>query len=404
MKKEKLRYDQIIKLKFTRILNNIFIIATEASGDVLGAGLIKHLKKKKSNLNFIGIGGQQMIDQGLLPITHIKNISVMGFKEVIGKFFFLLRIIKKIEYEIECHQPIALVTIDGPAFCFVLAKKIRKKMGSKIKIIHYVSPSVWAWKKKRIQKMSKIFDHLMVLFPFEQDCYKNVSLPTTFVGHPMVERLMPSKHQQETWKKFHHIDPFQRMVAILPGSRFQEIKYHLNIFIETINTLTLDNIIIVIPTLDFLYDEVESQCKKNLKKPYIIVCEHLLKEVALSCCDVAIAASGTVTLELARLGVPTIVAYRLSSISYWIAKKFIQIPFVSLINILLNKSVVVELIQDHCNVDILKRHLVDILNNKNDQSSMRCHFKEVMQLITPHQEIPSNIAASTVLEVIEKKE
>lgn len=334
-------------------MKRLYVVATEPSGDLLGGYLIKTLRDHDPSLEIKGIGGVNMDIPSLFPM---KDLSVMGIVEVIPHLPRLYKRFKQTIEDIESFQPHALVTIDGPSFSARLIKALKKR-NFKTKYIHYVAPTVWAWKPKRALIWSELVDELMCLFPFEPSYFTAHGGKATFVGHPLIEeKIIPS--------------PVRNRLLILPGSRKQEVKRHAEIFIETASYFKdLKPTILTLPHLAHLYE--------GFKKVEIISNPALKKQV-LSESAGAIAASGTVTLELAIANIPMVVAYRLSPLSYRIAKRLVKIRYTSLINLLANAPLVSECLQKECHPKVLRSSLEDILSNppSYEDSLGKLHPKE----------------------------
>ncbi len=371
----------------------IFISAGEPSGDFLGAQLIKALKSEfNEKIEFIGIGGPLMQAEGLTTLFPMEELSVMGFTEIISHIRHVLRRINQTVNTIQTLSPEAVITIDSPGFNFRVAKKLRKCKSRSPLLIHYVAPSVWAWRPGRAKKIAAFFDHLLVLFPFEPPYFIEHNLPTTFVGHPIVE-LRFGTDFRSTYK----IAEDEKLVVLLPGSRRSEIERMMPIFIETINLLDNKKLHVVIPTLPHLLELVKSY---PLKFPATIITDQADKLSCFQAADVALATSGTVSLELAATNTPMIVAYKISKISYWLAKKLVKIKFMCLVNILLKKPVVPEFVQEACNPEILAKELTILLENSAIKASLQKEFSEAISMLYPQDLLPSTKAAKVVRDLV----
>lgn len=325
----------------------VYIVAGEPSGDCLGASLISEINKNTDNIKVCGVGGVLMKERGLSSLFNIEDISVMGFLSVALKAKIILKRLKQTKEHILETNPDVLVTIDSPGFCFRLVKDLRK-LGFKKPCIHYVGPSVWVWKAYRAKQIAGLFDHLMCLFPFEPKYFKDVS--TSFVGHPVYNTYL---NQEKNIK-----DEF----LILPGSRAQEVKTHLPIFLDAVNLIETNykKKIVTLENLKPLVEKILS--KYNLKDKIDISFDRNFSKGVF-----AIACNGTVALELAAYNVQFVSAYKVSWPLYFILKKNIKTPYINLINILLQKSIVPEIIQ--CNSSSLK-HAIDNLAYQNFDDAM----------------------------------
>ena len=356
---------------------SLFIIAGEPSGDFLGAQLLKALPQMQIN----GIGGHLMEEAGLTSLFPMEQISLMGLTEILPHIFTLKRRIQETVLEIERLQPSVIVTIDSPGFCLRVIKGLKKR-GSTIPVVHYVAPSVWAWKPGRAKKLASLVDHLLVLFPFEPPYFTCHNLPTTFVGHPLIEQIKPVSMNDK--------DP--NHLILLPGSRTSEIKRLLPIFIEALKDFPDMNI--TLPTLPHLRPLVESMVPKHIH----VVDTPSKKISAFQKGSIALAASGTVSLELALYGVTMVIAYRVNPITAFIVKRLVKTKYACLVNILLNKPVVPELIQQDCTLENIRDTLHKIL--KSPQTHDLSHVYALLS--TPNQSSPSTVAADVVLKYMEQ--
>ncbi len=380
----------LLELKMAK---TIYLIAGEASGDFLGAGLIKALKTLSPDVNIIGIGGSLMETEGLSSLFPMQELSLMGLTEILPHALHILKRIRQTADDIVQKKPDVVVTIDSPGFCLRVAKKIKDK--TSIPIVHYVAPSVWAWREGRAQKLAAKVNHLLTLFPFEPPYFEKYNLPTTFVGHPLTEQTIKS---DPTFRNHHKIPENAIVLSILPGSRMGEINKLLPIFIETAELLSkkIKDLHLVFPTLPHLAP-ILSKTLKGTKLTYTLVTSITEKYAAFFASDAALAASGTVSLELAFANLPMVIAYKVSFLTYFIIKKLVKIRNVCLINILLGKTVVDEKLQKDCTADQLTAALEKILNSKGRE--MKPHLLEATKRLYPlTSDSPSSVAAKVILE------
>ncbi len=326
----------------------LYVIAGEASGDLHGSNLLKELRAKAPNTSFRFWGGDEMQKIAGKPVKHIKELAFMGFIEVVLNLRTILRNITFCKQDILDFKPDALVLIDYPGFNMRIAEWA-KSQG--IQVIYYVSPQIWAWKQNRVYKIKKVVDKMYVILPFEKDFYKKFDFDVEYVGHPLLDAIH-NYNQQEVQSPF-EID--KKVIAVLPGSRKQEIERKLPIMLESIKSFKEYTFIIAgAPSLDrefyapFL---VHENIQIVFGKTYDL----------LKISTAALVTSGTATLETALFKVPEVVCYKGSSISYQIAKRLIKIKFISLVNLILDKEVVKELIQNECNPTKIKEELTAIL-------------------------------------------
>jgi lipid-A-disaccharide synthase len=369
----------------------VFIIAGEASGDFLGKDLLANLKAMHENLEFRGVGGAQMAKEGLFSIFPMQELSVMGIGEVLPHIPKILNRIKQTKEAIKNFNPDVVVTIDSPGFTLRIAEYVKTEL--KILVVHYVAPSVWAWRPGRAKKITQKVDHLLCLLPFEPEYFTKHGLKATFVGHPVTNINLPS---DLNFRAQVGLNRESTLVCILPGSRVSEIKNLTHTFLEAVAKLPLNRRIeIIIPTLPHLKEVVERQLAE-VCSDVVIVTTDSLKWQAFMQSSIALAASGTVSLELAYVGVPQVIAYKVNFLTYWLAKLLVKTKFVSLVNILAGHSIVPECLQSKCNPDELAYQLERILSNSTHQKNMRLAYKNVIEKITPQHGTPGNMAAAVV--------
>jgi len=378
----------------------IFVIAGEASGDNLGADLMRALKDRHPNITFYGIGGPRMKDEGLESLFPMEELSIMGIAEILPKLFHLLSRIRQTISEILALQPDAVVTIDSPDFCFRVVKGLKKKSRS-IPCIHYVAPSVWAWRPGRAKTVSQFLDHLLTLLPFEPPYFEDHGLKCTFVGHPIVEKIW-NRGDGPRFRKKYGIKESQPILCMLPGSRMSELKRLLPHFCEAADFMlrARPDLAVVLPTLPHLKPYISAFFTGKGINP-IVVDNPDDKFDCFSASAVAMAASGTVSLELAITDTPHVIAYRVSPLTAFIAHYMLKTPYVNLINILLNRPVVPELLQERCRHELIGRELLKVLEQKEARTTQLMDFREAMIKIgLGDTESPGQKAARAVLGVI----
>ena len=377
----------------------IFISAGELSGDILGEGLIIQLKKMtNNNIDIFGVGGDKMISQGLKPIFNIKFLSIMGIFEVLLKIPKVLKLLKLTKRKIIKINPDIVVTIDAPGFNFRLQKSIKNL---NFKQIHYVAPSVWAWKSYRAKKITKFLDHLLVLFPFEKKFFIKEGLRTTFVGHPIAFDDNFKKNIFFVEKSLN--DKFLKKVAILPGSRLGEIKKLMPVFIKTAHLLNKDYnaIKFYIVTLNE-YKPIVLKYFKNTNLNYYITDKHEERYNIYKKVDFVLCASGTVTMEVAKASTAMLVVYKLNFITWAIVKAMVKVNTATIINILLKENVVPELFQKDVNEYNIHRIIKRYLNDTELKSSQINKLNIAISQLK-NSTNPSYIAAKTVLSYINNK-
>ncbi len=377
----------------------VYIIAGEPSGDFLGGRLMAALIVKKNNqIQFRGVGGQEMSSQGLTSLFPMSDLSVMGIVEVVPKIPKLLGRISEVVRDIHDKKPDVVITIDAPDFCFRVAKRLK---GSGFPLVHYVAPTVWAWRKGRKEKIAKFLDHILCLFPFEPPYFENEGLSATFIGHSIVE----TDAKAANGKKFRltsGIAPNTPVLAILPGSRIGEITRHLPIFKETIMQLqaTIPDLELISITTDHVSNLVKAELDQWAIKSTIIKSD-TKKYNAMAAANVALAASGTVTLELALVKTPSIITYNVNALTAFIGKRVVTAKYASLINILLDQEIMPEQLIDNCKADILAPEILNLLQSPKAQLKQISAFKTAIKMLSPPEgQSPSQKAAQTIIKLI----
>lgn len=343
----------------------IALVAGEASGDILGAGLMASLKQQHPNVQFIGVGGPKMEAEGLVSMFPMERLSIMGLVEVLGRLPELIKRRAKLIKDIIAAKPNVFIGIDAPDFNLGIELKLRE---TGIKTIHYVSPSVWAWKQKRVFKIKKACDLVLTLFPFEAKFYEKYDVPVCFVGHPLANTI-PLEVDRVAAKIKLGILQDNKVVALMPGSRGGEVSRLAPVFLKT-----ADIILEHYPNTKFVIPCANQQRKEQIEE---LLISHKLpitlldgqSHEALAACDVVLIASGTATLEALLYERPMVVAYKLASLTYWIAKRLVKTPYVSLPNILAGRLLVPEMIQDKAEPDKLFAELQPLLEGKTKEQT-----------------------------------
>lgn len=329
------------------------MIAGEASGDLHGSNLMHALKSENANIDFRCWGGDKMEEQGGKIVKHIKDLAFMGFIEVVSNIRTIYKNINFCKEDIEAYRPDALVLIDYPGFNLRIAEWAKTKG---IKVIYYISPQVWAWKQSRVHKIKRTIDKMYVILPFEKDFYKQFNYEVEYLGHPLldaIENFQRTAITNEEFLKKNSLDQ-RPIIAVLPGSRKQEVTVKLPIMLKALEKFSKYQIVIAgAPNLDmsFYKSMITENCSIVHGQTYDL----------LSASEAAVVTSGTATLETALLGIPEVVCYKGSKISYHIAKQLIKIKFISLVNLIMDQEVVKELIQDECNPKNIERELREIV-------------------------------------------
>lgn len=380
-----------------------YLIAGEPSGDSLGARLMQAIRRQDKDAVFVGIGGESMQDQGLTSLFNISELAVMGIAEVIPSIPRILKRIDQTIAEIVRQKPDVIVTIDSWSFCARIHKRIRK-LKLNIPQVHYVAPQVWAWKKKRARTMYKYIDLLLTLFPHEPRYFLPYHLDTVFVGHPVIENKVAKTEDVGNFKLKHEIPHNNRIMLVLPGSRHNEIERLLPDFLEVVRKLHAKylDFSFVLPTVSTVAERVKKMVAES-ELPILVVEGETERRIAFQNADVAIAASGTVALELAILDVPHIVAYKVPKLTEWIAKRVLHIQFVNLTNILLGYEVVPELLQTDCNPENILQYVEQFLSQNTLYKRQIENFEKLRKLLGMGVQTPSDNAAAAIIKRIKHR-
>lgn len=382
----------------------VYLIAGEPSGDLLGSRLMRALRQKTGGkVEFFGLGGDTMEAEGLKPLFDISDLAIMGLVEVIPSIPKVLRHIKNTVADIVRVQPDIVITIDSWSFCSRVHKALRKlKLG--IPQLHYVAPQVWAWKKKRARTMYKYIDALMTLLPQEPKYFTPYKLETVFVGHPVIESEVLHADGTAFRTRF-KIPSDKRIITILPGSRKTEVSKLLPVFLESAGQLLKQdqNLYFVIPTVRTVAKMVKD-LTKDCGLPLQIVETQDDRYDAFQASSAAIAASGTVALELAICHIPHLITYRVSKLTAWIASRFLKIQFVNLTNIMLGRLVVPELLQEQCTAGNISRTIQELLKKGELYEREQEGFARVKEILSNGEQTPSQNAADFILELVSRRD
>lgn len=353
----------------------VAMVAGEASGDLLGAGLIKSIKTKHPDAIFFGIGGEQMLAEGFTSIVPMERLAVMGLVEVLSHLWELMGIRHTLFNYILTQHPDVFIGIDAPDFNLGLEQKLHDQG---ILTVHYVSPSVWAWRQNRIHNIVRSTDLMLTLLPFEAAFYQQHAMRVEFVGHPLADKIPMDASTQQARQQL-QINQEDEVIAILPGSRAGEIKYLGEVFIKTAQLCLREKptIRFIIPCANSLRrNEIENIVRSVAPDAPIMLLDGKAQQ-AMAAANTILIASGTATLEALLLKKPMVVAYRVSKITYWIAKKMVKTRFISLPNLLANRQVVPEYIQDEATPEKLAHALLEQLQNKAEQTVIESSFREI---------------------------
>ena len=373
----------------------IFLIAGEPSGDLLGAHLIGALRRLgPPGLRFVGIGGPRMVEAGLELFFPMHELAHMGLAELLHHIPHILRRIKQTVAEILRVRPAALVTIDAPDFSFRVARKLK---GKGIPLIHYVAPTVWAWRPKRAQKIARFLDQLLALLPFEPPYFTKVGLPCTFVGHPIIESHAGSGDAARFCTQ-HAVAAATPVLAVLLGSRHGELRRLAPLFRDTVARLQAHHpaLVCVVPTLPALVERVR-KLTKDWPGRVIVVGTDAEKYDAFAAATAALACSGTIALELALARLPAVIAYRISPVTAFLYRRLIKIRFANLVNIMHDRLVVPEFLQENCTPGQLAAACERLLTDPAARAAQIADLTQTAQWLGEGGTPPSVRAAQVVL-------
>jgi len=379
----------------------IFLIATEESGDRLGANLMKVLRQRLGGaVRFEGVGGRAMAREGLTSLFAIEELSIIGLAAVAKQLPKILRLIKRTADEAIEARPDVLVIIDSPDFTHRVARRVRAG-DSQIPIVDYVSPSVWAWRPGRARAMLDYVDHVLALLPFEPEQYcKLRGPPCSYVGHPLTEQfasLRPNAEEQQ------RRDASPPVLLVLPGSRRSEIRHHMAVFGEALGRLQSEGAAfdLILPTMPHLQGAIAEALQAWPTKPRVVIGE-TEKRAAFRIAHAALAKSGTVTLELALSGVPMVTAYRTGAAEAFILRRLIKVNSVILANLVIGENVVPEFLQENCTSEKLSQVLRELLGDTPLRRKQVEAFARIDRIMSTGDEPPSVRAADIVLATMRK--
>ncbi len=375
----------------------IWLLAGEASGDVLGARLMAAIARRVPDAEFSGIGGPLMQARGLESLFPMEELSLMGLVEVLPRLFRLRGLLARAAADIAARRPAAVVTIDSPGFALRLLRALRP-LG--VKRAHYVAPQVWAWREGRVRRFPGLWERLLCLLPFEPDYFARHGLAATFVGHPVLESGLAGGDGQR-FRAAHGIPPEAPVLLILPGSRPGEIARHAGIFGAALAALLpahpgLRPVVPAAPAVRAMLGEALAGWPV---RPILLEAAEARPD-AYAAAAAALCKSGTSALELALAGVPMVIAYRLNPVTGLIAHRVVKVPHASLVNLLAGREVVPELLQERCTPENLAAALGPLIGETRAAASQRTAFGPVLASLAPEEGTPSEAAAAAILEMI----
>ena len=377
-----------------------YLIAGEPSGDVIGARVMRALRHRlDGQVRFAGIGGERMAEEGLVTLLPIRELAIMGMVEIAPQIINLIRRIRETIADIEAKAPVAVVTIDSSGFCFRVTEKIKPKSPRPV-LVHYVAPMVWAWRAHRAFSAAKAADHLLTLLPFEPPYFEHVKLPATYVGHPVIEGGA-DRGDGPAFRARHNIAPDATVLCVLPGSRRGEIKRLLPVFRATVERLRqrFPDMVVVVPTVETVADHVASAVA-DWPGRVVLIRGAAEKFDSFAASTAALAASGTVALELAMARVPMVIGYRIWGPTHFVVSRTVKIAYATLINLLLDRPLIPELLQHDCTPERLTVEIERLLTDPDARRAQVEGSHAALLQIGLGGEVPSLKAADKILELV----
>ncbi|MDR0795181.1 MAG: lipid-A-disaccharide synthase [Tannerella sp.] len=380
----------------------VYIIVGEPSGDILAGCMMQAMQQQHQRIRFTGIGGETMIAQGFQSLFPIADISVMGFWEVLPKLPRIMKRMKQVIADIEKQQPDVVVTIDSWGFVSRVLKKLKRRKSAS-PVVHYVAPQVWAWKKSRAPKAAGLMNRMMTLWPYEPAYFEKYGLRCDFVGHPVIENTANLTDDLDAFKTRHSIPSEGTLLCVLPGSRGSEIKKLIPVFKKVISRLNkhFPDLFLIIPSVLAIADKVRSAFA-DVDVPHCIVTGQQERYNAFRVSNFALAASGTVTLELTACGTPHVIAYTFNALTNQIIKRLATTDYANLINILAGKSIIPEFVLENCREDLIAEKILELMQNPAAAQAQVEEAKQYFSLLKPEGMMPSEKAASVVWEMIDE--
>jgi lipid-A-disaccharide synthase len=375
---------------------NIMIVAGEASGDLHGSNLVKEIHQIDSSIRFYGIGGKKLKEAGVELIASSSDTAVVGLTEVASKLKFILKVMGLLKKSLREDKPDLLILIDYPDFNLPLARTAKK---NGVRVFYYISPQVWAWRKRRIKQIEKVVDRMVVILPFERDIYDKSKLDVHFIGHPLLDAVKKKYSRKGALQRFGIEEGFIT-IGILPGSRESEAKQLLPEMLEAAEILKgkIASIQFVLPLADTLNIDFVLRMTDQYPVKVKIIRDNIYDVLSIS--DIVMVASGTATLETALLETPMIIIYKVSPLSYYIGKMFINVNNIGLVNIIAGKTIVPEFIQNDANSEAMANEIFDILTNKPRMDQIKQDLVQIKEKLgTPGA---AGRAARLVYEMIGK--
>ena len=372
-------------------MKKIFILTGEPSGDKLASTVIAKLKNVSSDIQYLSVGGKHLNSLGIKSIFQLKEITYIAFTDVLLNIFKIKKKINQTVDKILEFQPDILFSVDSPDFTLRVAKKV-KKINPNIKTIHFIAPKVWAWREGRVKKMKKYLDHILLLFKFEKKYFDKENLLNTFVGHPILDDEL-----KDNVKLDNLINDKKKYISLYAGSRESEIKIHAPILFEFISRFNSreSNFNFVFHSIDKYKDYLNNLLNKQNINNAEVISDDKIKNEILKKSSFAVVKSGTVSLEVSKLNIPSIIIYKMNFINYFLAKLLLKIKFANMLNIINDKEIIPELIQKDCNSkeifksvyyllkkpDLIEKQLMEVKVAINDLKSTSSSSEEVSKIL-----------------------
>ena len=372
-------------------MKKIFIVTGEPSGDKLASTVISKLKQNNPNIKYSCVGGTHLSSLGIESIFDLKEITYLGFTSVLFNIFKIKNRINKTVDEVIKFNPDLLFTVDSPDFTLRVAERV-KKINNNIKTVHYVAPQVWIWREGRVKKIKKFIDHILILFNFEKKYFDKENIPSTFVGHPLLEQNKKSKIDLSSL-----ISKDKKIISIFAGSRTSETNILLPILCDFIKMMNkkFNDYNFVFHATDENKELIVNFILNNSLSSSQVISDENIKSQILSSSVFAVAKSGTVSLEICNANIPSIIIYKINMINYWIMKFLVKVKFANIINIINNKEVIPELLQGECNAKEIYNSVVYFLNNPNSVKSQLDTVQKTLKNIKLETSSTDNV--STIL-------
>jgi lipid-A-disaccharide synthase len=359
----------------TREPRSILVSAGEASGDFYAAELVRELRRRRPGCTFFGCAGPHLREAGVEAVVRSEDLSVVGIVEVIGHLPRIQRRFQKLIRAATERKPDLAILTDSPDFHFRVARKL-KRLG--VPVVYLVAPQVWAWRKGRVKTMRRIIDRLLCIFPFEEAFFREHRVPVTYIGHPLATRVRPALSRADFFRK-HNLDVNRPLITVLPGSRRSESLRHLPELVRATEILSRKR------PLNFLLPASPTCGAAFFREPLAGTPIRTIEGEAwdaMAHCDVALAASGTVTVEACLLGAPMVTFYRVTGVSWAIGRVLVDVPFFSMVNLIAGKQVVPELMQNEMTGERIAAEVTRLLDNPNERAKMKEELTRVSELLS----------------------